>query len=56
MPFSVTKMKWPVMFTGHFIFQRRREFNFITHLKKILDATPTSGTRFGNVFHEPFLI
>jgi len=31
------------------------EFNFITGLKKVLDATPTSTARECNDFYEPFL-
>ncbi len=31
------------------------EFNFITGLQKVLDATPTSTARECNDFYEPFL-
>ena len=59
----LSKLKEPGLqvrlFQFFYFLRRRREItyegNFITCLRKLLDATPTSPTRLRNAFYEPFL-
>jgi hypothetical protein len=64
MDFHLIKLKEPGLLRRLFqllLLRRRREItvsyeaNFISCLQKLLDACPTSPTRLGNVYYEPFL-